>query len=83
MFRSRDFFDHFTAAVTATWKDFLLQGVILILLGISIALFPQLLVAMISAALIVVGVFFIVIAWKTRKLKRHYYVWRDEFWEPL
>jgi uncharacterized membrane protein HdeD (DUF308 family) len=82
MFRKIVFYDNFTDAVTGTWSTFLVQGIILILLGLLIYLFPEILVVAISATFIALGLLFIGIALKTKGLKTNYRTWRDEFWDP-
>jgi len=83
MFRKIIFYDNFTNALSGTWPMFLLQGVSLVLLGIIIIMVPEFLVAMIAATFILIGVIFLTLAWKTYRFKRHYQLWRDEFWEPF
>ncbi len=83
MFRQITFFDNFTDSITATWSAFLFQGLASVLLGFAILLFPQLLVAMVAASFIFFGMVSIIVAWKTRGLKKRYSRWRDEFWEPV
>lgn len=83
MFRKVTFYDNFTDALTGTWSSFMLQGLLLILLGVLVMIMPQLLVAMVAATFIMLGVIFLAIAFKTRKLRNNYRVWREEFWEPF
>jgi len=77
------FYDYLTNALSGTWPMFLLQGITLILLGIIIIMVPQLLVAMIAATLILIGVIFLNLAWRTYQIKRNYHDRRDKFWEPF
>lgn len=83
MFKEIVFYDNFTDLITGTWSTFLIQGIVLVCLGILILVYPEILVAMISTAFILLGALFIVVALKTRRLKRNYRTWREEFWEPL
>ena len=73
MFRKVIFYDNYTNAITETWSSFLVQGLILILLGILIIAMPELLVAMVAGTFIAMGVFSVVIALKTRGLRKRYH----------
>ena len=83
MFRKIIFYDNFTDAMTNTWATLMTQGVLLVLLGIAVLVAPELLVAMVAASLIVPGIFCIVFAFKSRRLRQQYRSWREQFWEPL
>jgi len=65
------------------WKDIslYLPGVILIVLGILVVAFPMLLVALISAGLILIGISAITMVHQLRQLNRHSY-WTVN-WEPV
>jgi uncharacterized membrane protein HdeD (DUF308 family) len=65
------------------WKDIslYLPGVILIILGILVVAFPMLLVALISAGLILIGIAAITMANQLRQLNRRSY-WTVD-WEPV
>ena len=61
--------------------SFYLPGVIFIMLGILVVLFPMLLVGLFSAGLIVVGMIAISVAHRLRKWQRHSH-WTVA-WEPV
>ena len=83
MFKKILFYDNLTNSLAETWSSFLLQGLVLILIGVMVVLFPQLIAAMVAATFIFMGLIFISIALKTRALRRKYTNWKDEFWEPF
>lgn len=83
MFRKIVFYDNFTKGLTDIWSTFVLQGILLVLLGVLVLVMPELIAAMVAACFIALGIGSIVIGLKTKKLKKHYKSWRDEFWEPL
>jgi uncharacterized membrane protein HdeD (DUF308 family) len=82
MFRRVVFYDNLTDGLTSTWSSFLLQGVLLVVLGILILILPELLAAMVAATFIILGSSLVFIALKTKNLRKSYRSWRDEFWEP-
>ena len=67
-----EIFDMFANQLSGLWKYSFLQGVLLIAFGILILLFPQILVAMIAAFLVILGVTFLTFAWKGRKFHENY-----------
>lgn len=83
MFKKIVFYDNFTDAIAGTWSTFLVQGLILFLLGLAILLMPQLLAAMVAATFMALGALCFVLAFQTRRVKKAYRLWRDEFWEPF
>lgn len=50
----------------------MLGGIILIIAGVLIALYPPLLSIIVAALLIFIGVMVVAIAYHNRKLRRHY-----------
>lgn len=83
MFRKTVFYDNFTDALTSTWWMYFLQGVLLVLLGLLIFIEPDLIAYFVATVFVVVGVLFLTLAWRTRRLKRDYRRWREAFWEPF
>ena len=83
MFRKIVFYDNFTNALTSTWWMYFLQGVTLVLLGVLIFIEPALIAYLVAAVFVLVGLFFLALAWRTRTLKRDYQHWREAFWEPF
>lgn len=81
MFHKIVFYDNYTEAISSTWSTFLIQGILLLLLGLLIMVWPALLVAMVAAGFFVVGLLFIVVALKVRSFKKNYTNWRDQYWE--
>ncbi len=74
-------FDVFSDGLTQTWRHQLIQGVLFILFGLLIALFPQLLVVMAAAFFMTIGVVWIVFAWGLRRFIRQYRGFRSELFE--
>ena len=55
-----------------TWWFFLLQGLALILLGIAVVIWPQLLAILAAAFFVAVGLLLLAAAWRIRRVKRGY-----------
>lgn len=55
----------------SVWKYQFLLGVLLVLGGLLIAVFPEILVALAAAAVILAGVGLIGSAWRLRRLEQH------------
>lgn len=88
MFRKTMFFENLSPAIMGNWKIFFAPGISLVSLGILIAMFPQILVAMISLCLLLLGSIFLFIAWQARKIEKNQTehkqrVWQNGSWEPL
>lgn len=81
MFQKIVFYDNYTNTISSTWSAFLVQGIVLLSLGLLILIWPALLVAMVAAAFLLSGVLFIVTAVKIRALRKNYQNWRDQYWE--
>jgi len=69
--------------MNTNWKDLslYLPGVILIILGVLVVAFPMLLVALISAGLVLIGIAAITMAHQLRQLNRRSH-WTVD-WEPV
>jgi uncharacterized membrane protein HdeD (DUF308 family) len=80
MFKSVTFFDSYTREISSTWWLFLLEGLLLIGLGILVALMPTLLVALVAAVFIVLGAMMLVTAFRVRRLRRRYEILKREWW---
>jgi uncharacterized membrane protein HdeD (DUF308 family) len=80
MFRSVTFFDSYTREISSTWWLCLLEGLLLIGLGILVALMPTLLVALVAAVFIVLGAMMLVTAFRVRRLRRRYEILKREWW---
>jgi len=68
--RVRDFYAFEADDIDFFWKYQLVLGLLLVLLGVCIVLFPPLLAVMVAAAIIVAGVTIIGSALRFRKLYR-------------
>ncbi|NIR49248.1 DUF3096 domain-containing protein [candidate division KSB1 bacterium] len=82
MFRTTVFYDNFTESVAGNWRLYAIIGASLILAGILIFIFPELLAYLIAAFLLFNGVLFFGVAFRLKNLRRQYNRWVDEFWEP-
>jgi uncharacterized membrane protein HdeD (DUF308 family) len=80
MFKSVTFFDSYTREISSTWWLFLLEGLLLIGLGILVALMPTLLVGLVAAVFIVLGAMMLVTAFRVRRLRRRYEILKREWW---
>ncbi|NOX36949.1 MAG: hypothetical protein GXO78_05370 [Calditrichaeota bacterium] len=74
----RDLFDIFFADDRAWWNYFI-TGLFFILAGIVIILVPEILVALIASAFIVVGLVILVVAWQIRRLHKPFRRIRIEY----
>lgn len=74
-----DLFDIFADQFTAVWKYNLVQGILLLALGILILIFPGLLIAMAASFFMVLGVIFLGFAWRGFQFQKKYEGWRIEF----
>ncbi|HWQ15499.1 MAG TPA: hypothetical protein VNL77_22045 [Roseiflexaceae bacterium] len=64
--------DHLTAELSALWWFYLSQGLALILLGIAVIVWPDLLAVLAAAFFIAIGVVLITLGWRVRRVKRSY-----------
>lgn len=64
----REFFSWQTAALSFVWRVQMAVGVLVVLFGLLIALFPALLVALVSATTILIGLGLIGSAWRMKRL---------------
>jgi uncharacterized membrane protein HdeD (DUF308 family) len=53
------------------WRYQLAMGVLILLLGLAVLIFPEILVALVSAAILMAGAGLIGSAWRLRRLQRH------------
>jgi len=73
-----DVFDMFANGFLYTWKHHLMHGLLLLLFGLAILFFPQLLVAMVASFFIIVGISFVVFALSMKRFSRRYRDFREE-----
>ncbi|RME39904.1 MAG: hypothetical protein D6788_04495 [Planctomycetota bacterium] len=66
----RDFFSLQSDEFGFLWKYQMLLGILVVLTGLLIALFPEILVILVSAATMMVGISLIGSAWRMRRLQR-------------
>jgi uncharacterized membrane protein HdeD (DUF308 family) len=59
VFRNVVFYDNFTESLSGTWWMFAVQGTALMVLGLLIELFPDILTVMVAATSILVGAVFL------------------------
>lgn len=64
----REFFDCQSGEFGFLWKYQMLLGAVLVMLGILIAAFPEILVVLVAASVIMVGAALIGSAWRLRRL---------------
>lgn len=64
--------DYFIKDLSALWWYYLLLGVLLVLWGIAIIAWPQLLVAFVAALFITAGFTVLGLAWRIWRLQRRY-----------
>lgn len=67
-----EIFDFFADEFRGIWRMSLIQGILFLLLGMMIFIFPQLLIAMVAAFFMIVGIVFLSIAWNARKFHKDY-----------
>ncbi len=70
-----------TKELSALWWFYLLQGLGLILLGIAIVVFPELLAILAASFFIAVGVSVLMLAWRVRRVKRGYETFKQQILE--
>jgi len=71
-------FDFLIKDLTGLWWSYLLIGLLLVVWGIAIVIWPQLLVAFIAALFIVSGASLLAVAWRVRALRRRYQSWKRD-----
>lgn len=70
-----------TKELSALWWFYLLQGLGLILLGIAIVVFPELLAILAASFFIAVGVSVLMLAWRVGRVKRGYETFKQQILE--
>jgi uncharacterized membrane protein HdeD (DUF308 family) len=73
--------DYVTAELSALWWFYLSQGIALILLGIAVIIWPDLLAILAASFFIVIGAVLITLSWRTRKVKRSYESFKRSIFE--
>ncbi len=71
-------FDFLTKELSALWWFYLLQGIGLILLGIAIVIFPELLAILAASFFIAVGISVLMLAWRVRRVQRGYETFKQQ-----
>lgn len=64
--------DHLTRELSALWWLYLTQGLALILLGILVLIWPELLAVLAAAFFVAIGVVLLTLGWRVRQVKRSY-----------
>jgi Flp pilus assembly protein TadB len=70
--------DYFIKDLSALWWYYLLLGLLLILWGVAIVVWPQLLVAFVAALFILAGGTVLGLAWRVRRLQRRYQTFKRD-----
>ncbi len=65
-------FDYFIKDLSALWWYYLLLGFLLVMWGIAIIVWPELLVAFVAALFIMAGITVLGLAWRVWRLQRRY-----------
>ncbi len=71
--------EYFIKDLSALWWYYLLLGLLLILWGVAIAVWPELLAALVAALFIVGGVTVLGLAWCVWRLQRRYQTFKRDF----
>lgn len=66
----REYFDSQSGDFDFLWKLQMFVGVLVVLMGVMVAVFPEIIVALVAAAIIMVGAGLIGSAWRMRKLQQ-------------
>ena len=66
-------FDFFADEMASAWRYHLVLGLMSVLFGIFILLFPVFLVAMIAGFFVLTGLALLRSAWKGYRFRKHYY----------
>lgn len=64
--------DYLTKELSALWWFYVVQGLGLILLGIAVVIFPELLAILAASFFIAVGSVLLILAWRVRRVKQGY-----------
>lgn len=70
--------DYLTKELLALWFFYLLQGLGLILLGIAVVIFPELLAILAASVFIAIGILLLMLAWRVRRVKRGYDTFKQQ-----
>jgi uncharacterized membrane protein HdeD (DUF308 family) len=70
--------DYVTKELSALWWLYLLQGIGLVLLGIAVVIFPELLAILAASFFLAVGVVLLMLAWRVRRVKRGYETFKQQ-----
>jgi len=70
--------DYLTKELSALWLFYLLQGLGLILLGIAVVIFPELLAILAASVFIAIGIVLLMLAWRVRRVKRGYDTFKQQ-----
>ena len=73
--------DYVTKELSALWWLYLLQGFGLVLLGIAVVIFPELLAILAASFFIAVGIVLLMLAWRVRRVKRGYETFKQQLVE--
>jgi len=73
--------DYLTKELSALWWFYLLQGLGLVVLGIAVVIFPELLAILAASFFMVVGSVLLMLAWRVRRVKRGYEAFKQQMWE--
>ncbi len=74
-------FDYLIKDLSALWWFYLLLGLLLVMWGIAIVIWPELLVAFVAALFIMAGVTVLGLAWRVWRLQRRYQTFKREIIE--
>ena len=70
--------DYLIKDLSALWWYYLLLGILLVLWGVAIIIWPQLLVAFVAALFILAGFTVLGLAWRIWRLQRRYQTFKRE-----
>jgi len=71
--------DYFIKDLSVLWWYYLLLGMLLVLWGIAIIAWPELLVAFVAALFMLAGCTVLGIAWRVWRLQRRYQTFKRDF----
>ena len=71
-------FDYLIKDLSALWRFYLLLGLLLVIWGVAIIIWPQLLVAFVAALFIMAGFTVLGLAWRVWRLQRRYQTFERE-----
>jgi len=78
-----EIFDFFADDFIYTYRHTLIQGILFLLFGILILLFPQILIFAISSFFIIIGLILILAATRIKRWKRQYEIFKDSFFDNI